>query len=281
MPELPEVEVVATGLRGLVGQRLKKIQVNDPRLLVDMEFGCEKFAGQKLEEIFRIGKYIIYRFDNGYLLQHLRMTGKMLPSDSPVIPSHLWQGKKISKQIRAKLDFEKNSYSFWDTRRFGTFSTTSDLELFFKNKNYASDPIREGEKAFKNFLQKIKSTSRPIKSVLLDQSVAAGVGNIYADEALFLAGIHPRTAAHVLTDKVCRRLFDFILSLFERAIAAGGTTANNYLDANGDAGTYSNFLNVYGRTGEACSRCKKGKVLRIVLAGRSTHYCKNCQRLLR
>jgi formamidopyrimidine-DNA glycosylase len=203
------------------------------------------------------------------------MTGKMLRSDSPHIPENIRIKKR--EQIRCELLTNQGEVYFYDTRRFGTFTAVFDYNAFFQKKDIAPDSLNEEKEAWPIFWKALQKSSRPIKAVLLDQSSIAGVGNIYADEALHLQKIHPSRKANKINEKVAKDLFRRIRKIFSFSIRSGGTTVNNYLSAEGKKGKYVEKLFVYGRQGEACHSCNTGKIKMIRLAGRSTHFCPSCQ----
>ncbi|MCO5141942.1 MAG: bifunctional DNA-formamidopyrimidine glycosylase/DNA-(apurinic or apyrimidinic site) lyase [Oligoflexia bacterium] len=275
MPELPEVESVRLGLEKYRNQRLSKILIRDKSVLFEGQFSENKLNGKKLSSLKRRGKYLIFVFDHKYhLVAHLRMTGKFLPLTSTVIPKAVKdETSKKSLQCRAIFTF-KEDVAFYDTRRFGTLTTVEDLELFFSKKKIAPDPIENQIQAQQHFFDKIQDRKQSIKAVLLDQSVVAGVGNIYADEALFLAKIHPKTMTKKIRNP--EHLWEKIIDVFNLALRYGGSSIINYRDADGRSGTFQEKLNVYGRNGLACNICKR-KIQMIYLAGRSTHFCKSCQ----
>lgn len=272
MPELPEVESVVRGLKHLEGQRLRELLVVDARVWFESELAAAEIAGQRLREVSRRGKYLVLRFEGASLLQHLRMTGKMLEAGSPALPDLAGGPKRF--QLRCTFRFERNSVVFFDTRRFGTVTAVADEEAFFARKGIAPDPIESEAAAREVFFTRLKASKRPVKASLLDQTVAAGIGNIYADEALFLAGIDPRTAASKVKDP--GRLWAEIVAVLRSAIEHGGSTINDYVNAAGEKGGYGANLRVYGRAGEPCPTCGK-PLKRIVLGGRSTHFCGACQ----
>lgn len=278
MPELPEVETVSRGLRYLVGQRLTLLEVHDARVWFESEIKPSAFSGLLLESVARRGKYILFRFESATLVGHLRMTGKFLPEDSAAIPAEVRAGfgKKKGKglQARARLRFERNGVVFFDTRRFGTLTAVRNEAKFFEKKKIAPDPILETAAAFEVFLQAMQRT-KPLKALLLDQAAVAGVGNIYADEAIHAVGAHPAQSAYKFRDAA--RLWDAIQRILATAIEAGGSSVNDYVNASGEKGRFSSQLLVYGREGEPCRNCGKA-IRRIQLAGRSTHFCPACQK---
>lgn len=280
MPELPEVENVARGLKYLEGRTLRKFEIFDTRVWFESELEPEALNGKKLLQVARRGKYLLLRFSGGVsLLQHLRMTGKMLEQDSIAIPEHIrlqmGTGGPKARQIRCHFDFGGKSVVFYDTRRFGTLTAVASEEEYFSHKGIAPDPFEEAEKARAHFLARIRAIGRPIKAALLDQSLIAGVGNIYADEALFITGTDPRTAASRVRDPGA--LWLAIRAILAQSMAEGGSSIVNYVGADGEPGRFGSQLKVYGRGGEECPSCAK-PIKRIQLGGRSTHFCGSCQK---
>jgi len=279
MPELPEVETVARGLSHLVGKKLRVLEIFDARVWFECELGPERLAGLELLEVARRGKYLLLRFEkNLTLVQHLRMTGKMLEAGSGGVPLHisgaLGAGGK-GLQIRCRFLFSGNEIWFYDTRRFGTLTLVDDEEKYFQRKKIAPDPFHEPARALAWFTERMGKSAKPAKSALLDQGIVAGVGNIYADEALHRTKIHPKTPAKKIDDP--EKLFRVITSILEHSIRHGGSTVRSYMNASGEAGRFASELLVYGRTGKKCLSCK-ALIKRIVLGGRATHFCPECQR---
>jgi len=277
MPELPEVENVARSLRPLEGLKLQRLDVIDARVWFESELDPLEFAGRSLEAVARRGKYLVLRFGPCHVIvQHLRMTGKMLDDGSLLLPAALREEPEGAKryQVRARFHFVSRPIIFFDPRRFGTLSAVGDEEAFFAGKGIAPDPIHQEAMARAHFLARLKNSDRPIKPYLLDQSLAAGIGNIYADEALHRVGVHPETPARKVKD--LERLWETVLEILHRSIEAGGSSIIDYVNAAGERGSFSAQHLVYGREGEACAGCGKA-VRRIVLGGRSTHFCLNCQ----
>lgn len=276
MPELPEVESVARGLQYLQGQTLTDLKINDKKVWFESELPPEILRGATLKQVERRGKYLLYRFSNCDVLQHLRMTGKMLSLTSEHIPQVVRTQKGKQKQIRCEFIFKDHTVAFYDSRRFGTLTAVSDGDNFLAKKRVAPDPIHQRSLALEHFLATATSTTRPIKAALLDQSIFAGAGNIYVDEVLHIEKIHPKTPVAKVKDK--NKLFTSLVKILETAIEYRGTTIINYRNADGEKGGFVNFLKVYGRTGELCSSCRKERIQSIRLAGRTTHFCKSCQK---
>ena len=271
MPELPEVEILARGIKYLENRTLARIDIHDPKVWFESELDPLEFAGRPLTKVSRWGKYITYDFDGLYLVQHLRMTGKMLPANSEYLPKN--PAKAL--QLRSTFHFGDETVVFYDTRRFGTLTAVRDLGKFFAAKQIAPDPLHNRDRAFAHYQQALKETVRPIKSALLDQSVVAGVGNIYADESLFRIKAHPLTRANRV--KKVAELFEAHLDLFKLAIRHKGTTIINYRGADGESGSFAKRLKVYGRAGEKCVSCR-AEIKSIVVSGRTTCFCPRCQK---
>lgn len=181
MPELPEVETVRSDLaEKITGRPLQR--------------PARSLSGLKIQSLERRGKYIVYCFNDCALMQHLRMTGKMLPASSEAIPDRLRKSK--SPQIRAVFQFDRKSYLFYDTRRFGTLTLVQNPNAFFEKKGIAPDPITDPKAAEAHFVERLPKTARPLKAALLDQRILYGNGNIYSDEALHATRLHPCMSAH-------------------------------------------------------------------------------------
>jgi formamidopyrimidine-DNA glycosylase len=227
--------------------------------------------GARVESIERRGKWIVIALDRAIcLLVHLGMTGQLrvFPASEPVARhTHL---------IFA-LDGGDAHLRFRDVRRFGqaTVIDTPSLAAFFDQSRLGPEPFNLDASYWD---QRLGDTRRSLKAVLLDQSVVAGIGNIYADEALFEARLHPGRSACRLTAAERRRLRQVLPIVLNRAIEGRGSTIRDYVDGNGQGGGYQNEFRAYGRTGEPCVRCAR-PIRRVRLAGRSTHFCPGCQNL--
>lgn len=279
MPELPEVETVVRGLRHLAGKNLGSLEIFDTTVWFESDHAPEKLAGLELLEISRRGKYILLRFAGNFtLVQHLRMTGKMLEAASLYVPEHVRKAVPSRKgkglQVRCRFVFQGTEIWFYDTRRFGTLTLVSDEDAYFLKKKIAPDPFHDARRALHWFVAHMQSTNKPAKAALLDQGIVAGVGNIYADEVLHRMGIHPLTPANKITDIF--NVWKEIVRTLERSIELGGSTIRDYVNASGEAGSFGLEHLVYNRTGEPCNGCG-ARIARIAVAGRSTHFCPRCQ----
>ena len=281
MPELPEVETIVTDLRPqLAGRRIESVQLTrDPAIrgrLVrypNATTFIRRLRGRTIRSVERRGKYLVMPLDNDgeRLVVHLGMTGHLRvwePEETPVKHTH----------FRASLD-SGLELRYDDPRQFGRLLLGTQEALIAGRAfpaRLGPEPIH-GDLTAAEFDRIVKSRRRPIKSALLDQSFLAGVGNIYADEACFRAGIRPSRWTHRLTGRERRALYSAIQEVLENSIAARGSSIINYVDAFGLRGTNQEKLLVYGRSGEPCIKC--GTPLQGTrLAGRGTVYCRKCQR---
>lgn len=278
MPELPEVETVRRSLlKSLPGKRviavkvLRQDSIQSPRAA---DFS-KALVGHTFEDVNRRGKYIIIALDRGAnVVAHLRMSGRLL------LTRH---GRPLDKHVRVCISLSSNEdLLFDDMRVFGRLWYVPPKERLEKVvpalAELGVEPLVDLTTEFlKSSFQKRK---QPIKSALLDQTVIAGVGNIYADESLHLAGINPRKPASSLSLAELETLTVQIKKVLSRAIDLRGSSLRNYTDTDGVNGDYQNRAWVYGRKGEPCRRCR-ASIERIKLAGRSSHYCPQCQPLRR
>ncbi len=272
MPELPEVETVRRGLLDKVLNRvIKGIRVNYPKIIEypSISLFKKEIVGQKINDISRYGKWLIFVLDDFYLLSHLRMEGKyFIKSSKDVDLKH--------EHVIFELD-DKTELRYMDVRKFGK------MHLIPKDKIKEIGPLKElglepwDENLTLEYLQDKFSKKRlPIKSVLLDQSIIVGIGNIYADEILFLAKINPYTRAMDLNDDSIKNIIKYTRIVLEDAIKAGGTTIRSYSSVNGIHGMFQQNLNVHSRSGEACPVCGS-EVIKVKIGGRGTYYCSKCQ----
>lgn len=278
MPELPEVETVRRRLEPvLVGRTVVSAEILDPRLTraADPSEIAAGLVGERFGEVARRGKYLLLRLAAGAtLISHLRMTGGYLIGD----PGELLS----TPHLRARLVLDDGlGLAYTDIRRFGTWDIVSDrtAEAVYLEARVGPEPLSN---AFTPLVLRTALARRaaPIKSLLLDQRVVAGIGNIYADEALHLARIHPRTEARRLSAARATALHDAVRAVLELGIAAQGATIRDYRSPDGASGSMQERFHAYGLTGEPCSRCGT-PIRRIVVGGRATHFCPRCQRLPR
>jgi formamidopyrimidine-DNA glycosylase len=272
VPELPEVETVVRDLRPeLIGRLLGRIHRSARNLRRKWQPEWDlQITGRRIQAINRRGKWIHIALDTGpYLVVHLGMTGQLQVHGQAIsIPAHT--------HLRMELDSGERELRFTDIRRFGSFQ-------FFQNLSDWESSVTEplGPEPWdltpEYWKEKLKKANRNLKALLLDQSIVAGVGNIYADESLFHAGIHPTTLASQLSARRGEKLRQSVVEILTRAIELRGSTIRNYVGGSGLKGGYQDAFFVYGRTNQPCLKCSK-PIECIRLAGRSTHYCPRCQK---
>jgi formamidopyrimidine-DNA glycosylase len=269
VPELPEVETVVRDLRPhLAGRRIVRVRAGDKPLRRAWSADwAAALAGRRVSAVRRRGKWILIDLDRGLLVAHLGMTGRLTagPADRPVEDhTHFVADLEDGGQLR-----------FRDVRRFGSIAYHSDaaeVEAIL-NGQLGPEPF---DLAPADFRRALAATARPLKAALLDQRLVAGVGNIYADESLFEAKLPPGKLGRATTPGEADRLRKAIVKVLTRAIDRRGSSIRDYVGGSGGRGSYQHEFRVYGRTGEPCRRCGT-PIARARLAGRSTHYCPNCQ----
>jgi formamidopyrimidine-DNA glycosylase len=274
MPELPEVETVRRQLDPeLRGRRIERLEVLDPRWCrpappAELEGSV---SGATIRGLGRRGKYLLLGLDGERtLVMHLRMTGNLVLGERSASERHL--------RARFRLEDGREVW-FTDPRRFGEAFLIEDAELAGRFERLGPEPLSDEFTA--EALASIASgRTAPLKSFLLDQSAIAGVGNIYADEALFRARLHPLSPAASMKPEHHAALRDGVVAALEAGIAGGGASIDDYRDGRGERGTMQDEFLVHTREGEPCPRCGAA-ILRIVVSGRSTYYCPSCQVRLR
>jgi len=268
MPELPEVEVTRRQVeRVLVGATILKVWTSEPSYFFVTEPALlkKRLRGRLVRALTRHGKYMLATFDDdSRLLLHLGMTGQLSTTDFPGDP-HV--------HLRLELSGNKGLF-FRDVRKFG--------KVEWLRPGHSSPRLDKlGPDALvvvpEEFYARLSARKISIKQALLDQSILSGVGNIYADEALFAARILPERASHTLDQPEAKRLLREVKRVLDKSIQHGGSTINDYLQPDGELGGYQNWHRVYGRTAEPCPRCRTA-ISRVVLGGRSSHFCSSCQK---
>jgi formamidopyrimidine-DNA glycosylase len=270
VPELPEVETIARGLAAaIVGRRIERVEVRLAKIAQatpGLRFE-QALAGERVEAVSRRGKYAVIELSSGRrLVTSLRMTGQLVVQreGDPEYPrAHIVL--YLSEGVRLV---------FSDVRTFGRMRLVEPGEAW--DHELGIEPLSPGftQEAFMGMLA---GRTTPIKALLLDQRRVAGIGNIYACEALWEARIRPSRPAKALTKPAIRRLYHAIVDVLRRAIEMRGTSVDDYVDADGLRGGFQNALSVYGRLGEPCERCGS-PIVRTVLAQRGTWWCRSCQR---
>lgn len=280
MPELPEVETVRRFLDAyILGKTISCIEilsqksfVGDPKLI----------KGQKIISTSRLGKQLSLHLKNGLiLLFHLKMTGQVIIGDSVFGHPTPKEDKSVLPNKSTRIVFifsDKTKLFFNDQRKFGWVKVLNQSELAKFQQNVGIDAISP-DFTDKYFYQQLQKTSRSIKAVLLDQSFFAGIGNIYANDALFLSKINPSIPAKKINPKTAKILRQNLVDLMEESIFHGGSTAkdNKYIHPDGTKGEHQYHFRVYQRSGEPCLVCQT-PIKRIKIGGRGTFYCPKCQK---
>ncbi|MGN6276898.1 MAG: bifunctional DNA-formamidopyrimidine glycosylase/DNA-(apurinic or apyrimidinic site) lyase [Solirubrobacterales bacterium] len=291
MPELPEVETVVRQLEPeLEGHEIERLEVLDPRWsrpVPPEKLGVE-VSGSTIEQLGRRGKYILMGLDGERtLVMHLRMTGNLIlrEGDEVIDPSEgrrLYESERSTEERHLRARFvldDGRELWFTDPRRFGEAFLIENEWLEERFAKLGIEPFSP-EFTPQALGEMAAGRTAPLKSFLLDQSRIAGVGNIYADEALFRAGLHPLSPAGSMKPEHLQALRDAVVAALEAGIDAGGSSIDDYRDARGEKGTMQDEFLVHTREGEECVSCG-GTIVRIVVGGRSTYLCPACQVKLR
>lgn len=277
MPELPEVETIRRTLNELViNKTIDSVTVHLNRIIqLPEEVGefCLLLAGQTIHSVERRGKFLLFVMDDYTMVSHLRMEGRYGLYDKldPLeLHTHVVFHFTDGTELRYK-----------DVRQFGT------MHLFPKGKELEEKPLKKlgleplaEDFTLEAFSNKLTGRSTKIKPLLLNQEYIVGIGNIYVDESLYLAGIHPEREANTLTRKELAALYEAVVTTLQEAVAAGGSSIKSYVNGQGEIGLFQHQLKMYGRKGEPCRTCG-GPIEKSVVAGRGTHFCPKCQPLKR
>lgn len=272
MPELPEVETVRRGLEDLLlGKRIAAVRVELPRLVKGST--CTAFkqilSHRQLLAVNRRGKYLIFDFGDDVMLSHLRMEGK-----------YLYFRDEVPENKHFHVFFtltDGSTLVYQDVRQFGTMELLkkADLSTYFKNKGLGPEP-RPDSFFIEPFQKRLAKSKKAIKSYLLDQTLVAGLGNIYVDEVLWAAKVHPlRLSSSLLLDETVA-LHKETIRILQLAIEKGGSTIRTYKNTLGEDGKMQDYLQVYGKEGHLCPRCAS-KIKKIKVGGRGSHFCPTCQ----
>ncbi|HYL83549.1 MAG TPA: bifunctional DNA-formamidopyrimidine glycosylase/DNA-(apurinic or apyrimidinic site) lyase [Candidatus Angelobacter sp.] len=281
MPELPEVETVARGLRqAILGRRILSVTLGKTDFIDDPVALEEHLPGRRIDAVERYGKFMLLRLSsptrrNGgsseavakpaSLLVHLGMTGHMVPSPAA-------QPREKHTHVCLLLD-DGRELRYTDARRFGRIAYLTELPLAEELTRFGADPL---EVTPEEFADRIRTRRARVKALLLDQSVLRGVGNIYADESLWSAKIHPARLGASLTREQAATLCRALQDILRKAIQMRGSSISDFLDAAGEPGEYQRHHRAYGREGKRCYRCK-AVIRRAIVAGRSSYFCPKCQ----
>jgi formamidopyrimidine-DNA glycosylase len=274
MPELPEVETVRRTLLQLVkGKTIKSVEVRWPKMIKKpqpVEQFIDALKGQTIKDVDRRGKFLKFILDDFVLVSHLRMEGRY-----GVYPF----SEEVDKHTHVLFSFtDGTQLRYRDVRKFGT------MHLFLSGEEEYDLPLSHlGPEPFSEefsphlLFDYLQNTNRKIKVALLDQKLVVGLGNIYVDEALFRANIHPERISNSLTKEEVTTLHSEIVKTLSEAVEKGGSTIRSYVNTQGQIGMFQLELFVYGRKGEACKACGS-EILKTVVGGRGTHFCPNCQK---
>ncbi|WP_408007163.1 DNA-formamidopyrimidine glycosylase [Pseudalkalibacillus sp. A8] len=274
MPELPEVETVRRTLENLVlGKTIEKVTVKWAKIIKhpdDLGEFNSLLIGQTIRSIGRRGKFLKIILDDVVLVSHLRMEGRYI---------YVEDGEEADKHTHVIFAFTDGSeLRYRDVRKFGT------MHVYPIGKEEEHLPLSQlGPEPFDpafnplELWKKLQKTTRKIKPVLLDQTILVGLGNIYVDEALFKVGLNPEAEARALSKKQVEELYQAIVETLMEAVDQGGSTIRSYVNSQGDLGMFQQKLAVYARKGEPCLNCGS-EIERIVVGGRGTHICPNCQK---
>lgn len=285
MPELPEVETIRIGLeKNLIGRtisevelRLKKQFAGDPQLIIN----------SKITSVRRFGKGLVIDFSNAFSLAiHVKMTGQLIIRESSfknstrktLLASELVVSELPDKYTHVVFHLDNRAKLFYrDIRKFGWMKIVAKDKIndlpFFKALGF--EPLKD--LTFNLFSQILKNSKTPVKLALMDQSRIAGVGNIYANDALFISKINPERPSSSLSDSELKNLFNALEAVLKKGIEAGGASQWNYVDIHGGKGNYQNFFKVYNKAGKKCPDCDT-LIIRFKMGGRGTFICPNCQK---
>ncbi|CAN5316599.1 bifunctional DNA-formamidopyrimidine glycosylase/DNA-(apurinic or apyrimidinic site) lyase [soil metagenome] len=282
MPELPEVESIRLQLeKFLIGHKILSIEIKNKRIFPDND---KEIIGATFIKARRFGKVTVLDFDNGKsLMIHVKMTGQIIyrgPNLKNPLLSPKISGGLPGPHTHVIFKLDKGGIIYYnDFRKFGWLRIvpTSDVEKTSFISKMGPEPF--GGLTLEKFKLAIAKTRRPIKVVIMDQSKIGGIGNIYANDALYLAKIHPARQSNSLTEKEILSLFDAIHDVLREGMKFGGSSENTFVTPDGGEGEYQRHTLVYGKQGNLCPVCKKEKIIKTMIGGRGTYFCPYCQKL--
>lgn len=271
MPELPEVETIVNDLKQLLpGAGFSEFVTEFPRILVADAALVKKARGAKVERVGRRGKFINIFLEGGLVITvHLRMTGRLIVRKT---------GEEEILFERICIEFDTCSLRFSDVRKFGRvwLNTVEEYEQITGIHKLGPEPL-ESTFTFEKFLARVENKKGSVKKILLDQTIIAGVGNIYADEGMFYAGLKPEREISKLKKAELEKVFHGFIRALNQGVKNRGTSISDFADAFGHLGTNQEVINVYGRGGKPCYTCGES-LQKIKLAGRGTVFCQSCQK---
>jgi len=288
MPELPEVETIRLGLQKyLIGHKIIDVQIKVPKIFIGEK---EAVIGAKIIGLKRIGKSLIIELDNDFVLAiHLKMTGQLIYSDNKtknlILSAKIGGATLPSRYTHIIFALDGNASLYYnDLRQFGWIKIVRKDELmeipFFKEMGpepFVASSSGQASLTLELFKKIVSSSNIAIKVLLMDQKKIGGIGNIYANDALFDAGIDPGRKAKSLTSEEIKKIYDSILKVLKKGLEYGGSSDENFVNALGQEGNYQNHALVYGKQGGRCQVCG-GVIRKIKLGGRGTYFCPACQR---
>lgn len=283
MPEMPEVETIRLGLKKkLIGQTIRSVNVRVSKLFFGQP---ETIVDQKVLEIERRAKVLIWKLSKHYLLMHLKMTGQLIyvpkKGDGLVVGGHPEKGYTLDlphKYTHVIFELDQGTLYFNDLRKFGWIKVIDTIEAIKPHVATLGPEFDWPEFTLEYFIKKLAKRGRiTIKQALLDQTILAGLGNIYADETLFCAKILPTRKVAELKPNEIETIYMCIPKILKDSLKHGGTSSQHYRQADGSMGTYLKVAKVYKREGLPCKICQT-PIVRIKISGRSSHFCPNCQK---
>ena len=289
MPELPEVETIRKGLeKYLIGHKITEVEVRNRKILPE---GEKNLIGAKVSKIRRFGKVTVIDLDNGYsIVSHIKLTGQFIYRGPNLLKAESLSPKVSGglggKHTHVIFHLDKGGFLYYnDVRRFGWIKIvkTKDVSEVPFIKKLGPEPLVAGRSSgqailtFELFKGIISKSSRPIKILLMDQEKIGGVGNIYANDALWLAKINPRQASKKLGNKEIKNLYSSVHKVLKEGLKYGGASELAYVTPDGKEGSYQEHTLAYGKDEEPCQRCHKAKFEKFFLGGRGTYFCPVCQ----
>lgn len=263
MPELPEVRTVVKTLKNnILNKEIKEIKIIYPKMITEDSLDLNLLKGKKIKDIETKGKFILFKIDKYTLISHLRMEGKYYLKnikDAPVKHEHI-----------IFIFTDNTTLTYHDTRKFGRMTLLDDITKSKSLINLGKEPF---DISSETLYEKINKRKTPIKTILLNQEIMSGLGNIYVDEVLFEAKINPHKKGNNITKEETTKIIDSSIKILNQAIKEKGTTIRSYTSSLGVYGNYQNYLKVYGK--EICPVCKN-KLTKDKIGGRSTTYCSYC-----
>lgn len=280
MPELPEVETIRRGLEHyLVGHKILDVEVKVPKLF---QGGVEEIIGSRVTKVRRFGKGLVIDLSNGFSLAiHIKLTGQLIyrdPKTEKLPVSKQKVGTVPSKFTHVTFTLDKNAHLYYnDLRRFGWIKVvkTSDVQNLPFFKSMGPEPFKD--LTIEYFKKVLSSSNLAVKPLIMDQKKIGGIGNIYANDALYFAKIDPKKPAKTLSPIEVKKLYEGVHKVMEKGMKYGGSSELTYVNVLGQEGEYQRHTLVYGRQSDICERCG-GRIQKIYLGGRGTYFCPKCQK---